>query len=210
MLAGTPTSAGALSRKPCPDLISSHIDIYFSIFIEISKPFRQLLPHPSLIYSLKNLNMKKMIFVSLIAFVAISCNQKSENAATAESATAETATAAKVPLAFQPTYSSSFEIGNPAYAAMIVQGSWKDWQDNTMDSMQKWVADTVVALQSDNTMVRGVDSLLAMVVGRCRVFCNLTNDVRKTKHHDYSQKLEYELVADRKSGKMSADRLKAI
>ena len=100
--------------------------------------------------------MKKLIFVSLIAFVAISCNQKSENAASTE-----TATAALVPLALQPTYSSSFEGGNPAYAAMIVQGSWKDWQDNTMDSMQKWVADTVLALQSDNTMIRGVDSLKA-------------------------------------------------
>ncbi len=101
--------------------------------------------------------MKKLIFVSLIAFIAISCNQKSET-------TEDTETPAETPvaLALQPTYSSSFEMGKPEYAAMIVQGSWKDWQDNTMDSMQNWVADTVVALQSDNSMVRGVDSLKAV------------------------------------------------
>ncbi len=102
--------------------------------------------------------MKKLIFVSLIAFVAISCNQNSEKAEATETDTAATE---QIPLAFQPTYSSSFEMGKPEYATMIVQGSWKDWQDNTMDSMQNWVADTIVAFQSDNTMLRGVDSLKA-------------------------------------------------
>ncbi len=101
--------------------------------------------------------MKKMIFVSLVAFIAISCNQKSET-----TADTETAAGTQTPLAFQPTYSSSFEMGKPEYAAMIVQGSWKDWQDDKMDSMQNWVADTIVALQSDNSMVRGVDSLKAV------------------------------------------------
>lgn len=92
----------------------------------------------------------------LFALVAVSCNQKSENAASTEAAPA-----AQVALPMPVTYSSSFEIGNPAYAAMIVQGSWKDWQENTMDNMRKWVADTVVILQSDNKMIRGVDSLMA-------------------------------------------------
>jgi hypothetical protein len=58
-------------------------------------------------------------------------------------------------------YSSSFEMGNPAYSAMIVQGSWKDWQDNKMDNMKSWIADTIVAFHSDNTMVNGADSLIA-------------------------------------------------
>jgi hypothetical protein len=99
--------------------------------------------------------MKKWMFV-FITFIAMSCNQKSENAASTE-----TTPAAPVALSMPATYSSSFEMGNPAYAAMIVQGSWKDWQDNTMDSMQKWVADTAVIIQSDNKMIRGVDSLMA-------------------------------------------------
>jgi len=100
--------------------------------------------------------MKKLIFIFIVTIVAISCNQKRENAASTQ-----TATVTAAPLPFQPTYSSSFEMGNPAYAAMVLQGSWKDWQDNTMDSMQKWVAGTVMGLQSDNKMIRGIDSLMA-------------------------------------------------
>jgi hypothetical protein len=99
--------------------------------------------------------MKKLILIFIVTVVAISCNEKSENAASTDAAVTA------VPLPMQPTYSSSFEMGNPTYAAMIVQGSWKDWQDNTMDSMQKWVADTAVIIQSDNKMIRGVDSLMA-------------------------------------------------
>ncbi len=64
-------------------------------------------------------------------------------------------------LAYTPAYSSSFEIGKPEYAAMIVQGSWKDWENNSMDNMKSWVADTIIALHSDNGMVQGVDSLQA-------------------------------------------------
>jgi len=66
-----------------------------------------------------------------------------------------------VALPYTAAYSSSFEMGNPAYAAMILQGSWKDWEMNTMDNMKSWVADTIVALHSDNTMATGVDSLQA-------------------------------------------------
>jgi hypothetical protein len=98
--------------------------------------------------------MKKILLLLAATAVFAACNnEKKEEAKTGEAAKAE------VKLAFTPTYSSSFEIGNPAYAAMIVQGSWKDWEQNTMDNMKNWVADTVVAFQSNNIMIRGVDSL---------------------------------------------------
>ena len=100
--------------------------------------------------------MKKLILIFMVTAVAISCNEKSENAGGTESTPS-----APAALTMPVTYSSSFEMGNPAYAAMIVQGSWKDWQDNTMDNMQKWVADTALILQSDNKVIRGVDSLMA-------------------------------------------------
>ena len=66
-----------------------------------------------------------------------------------------------VALPYTASYSSSFEPGNPEYAAMILQGSWKDWELNKMDNMKSWVADTILAFQSDNTVVKGVDSLQA-------------------------------------------------
>jgi len=42
-----------------------------------------------------------------------------------------------------------------------VKGSWKDWENNTLDHLKDWVADTIVAFQSDNTMAISADSLMA-------------------------------------------------
>jgi len=95
--------------------------------------------------------MQKLIAFFSIAVIAVSCgNQKTEPAAQQ-----------KVALPYTPTYSSSFEMGNPQYSAMILQGSWKDWENNTMDHMKDWVADTIVAFHSDNSMIKGADSLMA-------------------------------------------------
>ncbi len=65
-----------------------------------------------------------------------------------------------VTLPYVAAYSSSFEMGNPEYSASILQGSWKDWENNKMD-MKSWVADTIVAFHSDNSIVSGIDSLQA-------------------------------------------------
>jgi len=101
--------------------------------------------------------MRKTFLFIMIAGLLAACNNDSKVAGAAETKDAKPA----VPLAYTPAYSSSFEIGNPAYAAMIVQGSWKDWENNSMDNMKSWVADTILAFQSDNAMVKGVDSLQA-------------------------------------------------
>lgn len=88
------------------------------------------------------------------------CNDAKQEEAKEEAKPAE-ATKEAVKLAYTPAYSASFEMGNPAYAAMIVQGSWKDWEMNSMDNMKSWVADTIVAFHSDNVMTMGADSLIA-------------------------------------------------
>jgi len=69
--------------------------------------------------------------------------------------------AINVQLPYTASYSSDFEMGNPKHSATILQGGWKDWENNTMDNMKDWVADTIVAYHSDNSMVRGADSLMA-------------------------------------------------
>jgi hypothetical protein len=100
--------------------------------------------------------MKRVLFVLTVATMFAACNDaKKEEAIPAE------APKEAVKLAYTPAYSASFEIGNPAYAAMIVQGSWKDWEMNTMDNMKSWVADTIVAFMADNVMAKGADSLMA-------------------------------------------------
>jgi hypothetical protein len=103
--------------------------------------------------------MKKVIVVFCFAVLAMSCNDEKNEAAENKEIN-ETKPA--MPFSLPVSYSSSFEMGNPAYAAMIVQGSWKDWQDNKMDNMKSWVADTITAYLSDNIMKRGIDSLSAI------------------------------------------------
>lgn len=101
--------------------------------------------------------MQKLICVFTIAMLAISCNnQKTDTEAPKTEAAKE-----NVALPYTASYSSSFEMGNPAYSASILQGSWKDWENNKLENMKDWVADTIVAFQSDNSMIRGVDSLMA-------------------------------------------------
>src|ERR1044071_1871091 len=98
---------------------------------------------------------KFLLLITTVAFLT-SCNN---TAAKTEEATTDTTTAkADVVLPYTPSYSSSFKMGNPEYSAMILQGSWKDWEANTMDNMKSWIADTITAFHSDNTMVKGADS----------------------------------------------------
>jgi hypothetical protein len=100
--------------------------------------------------------MKKVLLVLTAAAMFTACNnEKKEEAKTTEPAKAE------VKLPYVSSYSSSFEMGNPAYSAMIEQGSWKDWEKNSMDNMKSWVADTILVFQADNVMVKGADSLAA-------------------------------------------------
>ena len=89
-------------------------------------------------------------------FTACSNEKKSDT----DSSDAKTGKSS-VTLPYTASYSSSFEMGNPEYSATILQGSWKDWENNKLDNMKNWAADTIVAFQSDDTMIRGVDSLMA-------------------------------------------------
>lgn len=102
--------------------------------------------------------MHKTILFMMIAGTLTACNNDTKVAASST----ETKSVSTPPaLAYTPAYSASFEIGKPEYATMIVQGSWKDWENNTMNNMKSWVADTIVAFHSDNTMISGADSLIA-------------------------------------------------
>src|SRR5688572_7105075 len=66
-----------------------------------------------------------------------------------------------VALPYVASYSSSFEIGNAEHTATILQGSWKDWEENNLDNMKNWMADSIVAYHSDNSTVNGLDSMMA-------------------------------------------------
>jgi hypothetical protein len=104
--------------------------------------------------------MKKVLLVLAAAATFAACN----NAATEATKTTDSTAAkpkADVQMPYVSLYSNAFEAGDPAYAALIEQGSWKDWEMNTMDNMKSWVADTIVAFTAEDVLVKGVDSLMA-------------------------------------------------
>jgi len=102
--------------------------------------------------------MRKIFLMLAVTAMIAACNdEKKPETGSSDTMPAKTT----VPLPYPMIYSSSFEMGNPEYSAMILNGSWKDWENNTLDNMKNWVADTIVAFQSDNTMVMGRDSLMA-------------------------------------------------
>ena len=103
--------------------------------------------------------MKKIFLVLIGAALFTACNDGATSTATTGGDSTAVQPSAALP--YTASYSSSFKMGNPDYSAMIVQGSWKDWETNTMDNMKSWVADTCLIFQSDNTVLRGVDSLQA-------------------------------------------------
>jgi len=103
--------------------------------------------------------MKKILLLLTATALFAACNNETKSDSTGS--TDSTSAKSSVMMPYTASYSSSFKMGNPAYAAMIEQGSWKDWEMNTMDNMKSWVADTILAFHSDNTMVKGVDSLQA-------------------------------------------------
>jgi hypothetical protein len=105
--------------------------------------------------------MKPFILLLFACLVLIACNNQQKEA-TASEAKEEHAGVTVPNLSMPASYSSSFTTGNPEYAAMIVQGSWKDWEDKKLDNMRSWVADSVLCMHSDGTITMGVDSLTAL------------------------------------------------
>lgn len=99
--------------------------------------------------------MRKTFLYLMVAVLLAACNNETKE----ETKAAEPAKAT-VQLPFTVSYSSSFEMGDPGHVATILQGSWKDWEENKLDK-SKWLADTVVVFHSNSIVTQGADSLIA-------------------------------------------------
>ena len=104
------------------------------------------------------IQFKKFSSILLLSAILYACSSEKKSEVEQAAAVQEIAPPS---LAYEPSYSASFEMGNPDYAEMIVQGSWKDWEDNNLDNMMNWVSDTITAYHSNNQVVHGLDSLMA-------------------------------------------------
>lgn len=102
--------------------------------------------------------MRNFLSLLAVALFATACSNQTKTEASNDDVKVKAAAS----LPYVPSYSASFTMGDhPEYTTMIAQGSWKDWENNTMDNMKSWVADSLVAIQSDNTMIKGADSVIA-------------------------------------------------
>lgn len=103
-------------------------------------------------------HIQKILLIPVAAAMIFACSPEQKSDIAESPVMAENMS---ITLPYVPSYSSSFEMGNPEYATMIVQGSWKDWENNNLDNMVNWVEDTITAYHSNTEVVHGVDSLMA-------------------------------------------------
>jgi hypothetical protein len=97
---------------------------------------------------------KTFLFLAAAVLLAACSNEKKEETKTDDQSKSS------VTLPYTASYSSSFEMGDPKHVATILQGSWKDWEENKLDKT-KWLADTIVAFHSNFMVSQGADSLIA-------------------------------------------------
>lgn len=102
------------------------------------------------------MNKSKISAFLLVGVMLLgACSPKPEPAA------GDSSSAKPMNLPYTPSYSSSFEMGNPDYAAMVVQGGWKDWEDNNLDNLRNWMSDTIVVYQANNKVIKGIDNVIS-------------------------------------------------
>lgn len=93
------------------------------------------------------------LILAVVLFLA-ACSEKKEEKPAAESPTPSIA----LPFDFKL---HDYAPGNPEHVKTILQGSWKDWQDNNLANMKSWLADSITIIHSDRKVVVGVDSVAA-------------------------------------------------
>ena len=119
--------------------------------------------------------MKRIFFCLAASSLMIACNnEKKPDEPAAETKEDKAA----VVLPYTAAYSSSFEPGNPEYSATILQGSWKDWETNKLENMKSWVADTILAVHSDNDVIRGADSLQARWIRNRAMYTSVIDTIQ--------------------------------
>jgi hypothetical protein len=63
---------------------------------------------------------------------------------------------------YTAAYSSQFEMGKPEYAKIVLD-AWKDFDDNSWDHVTSALADSVVFILADGTVIKGKESAMAAI-----------------------------------------------
>lgn len=121
--------------------------------------------------------MQKFI-VAIMALTIVSCN--SDDKKTAEDGKVKEEAASTAPMnmsGYTPTYSASFEMGDPKHAEMVLE-LWKDFDNGNLAPSKGFFADTMHLYISDGTVIEGPrDSVVASVQGWRDMFSSVKSTV---------------------------------
>lgn len=104
--------------------------------------------------------MKQLFLIASLGFLA-ACN--SDNSAKVESMKTADSTSKKeeITYPYTPSYTSKFEMGDPAHSKTILD-LFKDWDNNSLDHSKQLFADSVTLYTADGTVMSGpADSIIA-------------------------------------------------
>jgi hypothetical protein len=120
--------------------------------------------------------MQKMLLAALAA-VFVSCGSGDKKADEPEKKEPMAATPMNM-YGYTPTYSASFEMGDPKQAEMILS-LWKDWDNGDLSVSKSQFADTVHFYTGDGSVIEGPrDSAIAAT----QQYRNMFSSVKSTVH----------------------------
>lgn len=125
------------------------------------------------------------IFIAALAVLIYACNSAEKETPKEEVKEVAVATAAITNFSgYTPTYSSSFEMGNPKNAESVLS-LYKDWDAGSLEPSKGAFADSVSFFLSDGSMVMGKrDSAVAAM----QSFRNMFSSIKNTVHGVFAVK----------------------
>lgn len=98
----------------------------------------------------------RKLFLPAMIFLLFSCNSGTENkVAVPIKDTTDKKQEVVVNFPYTAAYSSSFVIGDQQMMSKVLQGCWKDWENNNLDGLKNVLADTVTLNYGDNSSFTG-------------------------------------------------------
>lgn len=82
----------------------------------------------------------------------------------------------KEALPYQPTYSSQFSFGNPAYSNSVLK-AWNTFDDNTLEMISDMMADTVNLFGADGEVIKGQGEVMKAIKSYRNGFKEMKSDV---------------------------------
>lgn len=105
--------------------------------------------------------MKQVLSILLLALLA-ACNANSDTKVKSQTTDSTAAAKKEEPTyPYSPSYTSKFEIGDPAHSKTILNLQ-KTWDDNVLDNAKQSFADSLVMFTADGNVLSGsADSIIA-------------------------------------------------